>query len=127
MAASRTSAALGTGCEGRDNIGRGETGLTREQSWLHLKDTRKLVLSRALPMCHQCEEKLLDLDRSRAAVGRLMLALLRNVSPFRPQEVYRRKRKRRSETDRTSRRSVSDRILAELESVPLSAVQQSEG
>lgn len=79
--------------------------------------------------CHQCEEKLLDHDRSHAAVGRLMLALPRNVSPFRPQEEYRRKRKRRSEIDRTSRRPVSDRILAELESVPLFAVpyQQSEG
>ena len=28
-------------------------------------------------MCHQCEEKLLDHDRSRGAVGRLMLALPR--------------------------------------------------
>ena len=28
-------------------------------------------------MCHQCEEKLLDPDRSRAAVGRLMFALPR--------------------------------------------------
>lgn len=43
MAASRTSAALGTGCEGRDSIGRGKARLTRGQRWPHLKDTRKLV------------------------------------------------------------------------------------
>jgi hypothetical protein len=74
----------------------GETGLTRGQRLPHLKDTRKLVrwffTGAADVSCHQ-EEKLLDHDRSRAAVGRLMLALPRNVSPFRPREEYRRKRK----------------------------------
>jgi len=88
------------------------------------EETSPLVFHGRCRCVTNVRKKLLDHDRSRAAVGRLMLALPRMFSPFRPQEVYRRKRKRRSEIDRTSRRPVSDRILAELESVPLSAEQR---
>jgi hypothetical protein len=121
MAASRTSAALGTGCEGRVNIGRDETGLTRGQRWPHLKDTRKLVVFHGRCRCvTNVSEKQLDHDRSRAAVMRLMLVLPRMFPhlDFENDEKYTVERENKV---KLIEHLVSDQILAQLESVPLSA------
>jgi hypothetical protein len=71
-------------------------------------------------------ENLLDHDRSRAAVRRLMLALPR-MFPHLDFENDEKCTVERENEVRLIERLVSDRILAELETVPLSAVQQSEG
>ncbi len=73
MAASRTSGALGTGCEGRDNIGKGKTRLTRGKRSPHLKDTRKLHAGLVFHGRCRC----VTIGPGRAAVMRHMLALPR--------------------------------------------------